>query len=330
MGNLFSLGAGGMVDISVSTGDEKNHLQPGRVLQLNGYDDPRYVIVKNQGINADFAAHGARYLCVNLNNYAFKTSDAFNLKHITEKKDGYGIQMYITDETIGDIETADIWEKAEAAEKEREQQEAADAAAHKKTLADLPGQFPHLHTRADKPKLADQALAAKNLKIELAAAFPRVKFSVTSSSFSMGDSVDVRWTDGPTSDQVGPIADRYQQGSFDGMEDLYTYNTNAFHEVFGGSKYVIAQRDCSNLPYETAAADQAAPTEPPAPIDTDQVTTTEPAAPTDTDSGVTFGEYKSHPTITLPTGRKGFTFGLTKARAILDHIGEIKTFAASA
>ena len=42
---------------------------------------------------------------------------------------------------------------------------------------------------------------------------------------------------------------------------------------------------------------------------------------------VTVGEYKGNPIITLPIGpRGGFTFGLTKARAILKYIEDIKSF----
>jgi hypothetical protein len=42
---------------------------------------------------------------------------------------------------------------------------------------------------------------------------------------------------------------------------------------------------------------------------------------------VTVGEYKGNPIITLPIGpRGGFTFGLTKARAILKYLDDIKAF----
>jgi hypothetical protein len=42
---------------------------------------------------------------------------------------------------------------------------------------------------------------------------------------------------------------------------------------------------------------------------------------------VTVGEYKGNPVITLPIGpRGGFTFGLTKARAIIKYLDDIKTF----
>ena len=39
------------------------------------------------------------------------------------------------------------------------------------------------------------------------------------------------------------------------------------------------------------------------------------------------GEFKGHPTLTLPNGSKyGFTFGLGKARAILDNLDAIRAF----
>jgi hypothetical protein len=42
---------------------------------------------------------------------------------------------------------------------------------------------------------------------------------------------------------------------------------------------------------------------------------------------VTIGEYKGNPIITLPIGpRGGFSFGLTKARAILKYLDDIKAF----
>jgi len=42
---------------------------------------------------------------------------------------------------------------------------------------------------------------------------------------------------------------------------------------------------------------------------------------------VTVGEYKGNPVITLPIGpRGGFSFGLTKARAILKYLEDIKAF----
>ena len=46
----------------------------------------------------------------------------------------------------------------------------------------------------------------------------------------------------------------------------------------------------------------------------------------ESDSGVQYGEYKGHATITLPYGNKGFSFGVTKAQAIIEYLEEIKKF----
>lgn len=90
----------------------------GTVLQLNGYDNPKYVIVKNLGINEQFASYGSRYLTVDLEEYTQLFHDSCSLKHIKEKTKG--IQMYITDEKLSSDETLDIWEKSEAKRKRLE------------------------------------------------------------------------------------------------------------------------------------------------------------------------------------------------------------------
>jgi hypothetical protein len=84
--------------------------------------------------------------------------------------------------------------------------------------------------------------AAKNLRIQLKRAFPGVKFRVTTSRFSMGNSMRVSWTDGPNADQVGAYANLYSAGSFDGMTDSYNYEDDAFTDAFGEAKYVQIER----------------------------------------------------------------------------------------
>jgi hypothetical protein len=87
------------------------------------------------------------------------------------------------------------------------------------------------------------AMCAAAIRVELKAAFPDVKFSVTSSTFSMGDSVNIRWTDGPAYDVIDAIISKYQYGHFDGMTDMYEYS----NRVAGipQAKYVHAQRSMS-------------------------------------------------------------------------------------
>lgn len=90
-------------------------------------------------------------------------------------------------------------------------------------------------------------VGAKNIRLELKANFPGVKFGVRTERFSMGDSIDVKWTDGPTSIQVDSIIQKYSAGSFDGMVDLYTYSHTDFTKKHGDAKYVMGQRSFSDF-----------------------------------------------------------------------------------
>ena len=96
-----------------------------------------------------------------------------------------------------------------------------------------------------KRQLTGAALTAKMIKKRLTALYPRIKFSVTSDTFSMGNSVDIRWTDGPTSEAVNAITKQYQYGNFDSMTDSYDYT--GIDPALGceGAKYVHCSRKTS-------------------------------------------------------------------------------------
>jgi predicted RNA methylase len=64
---------------------------------------------------------------------------------------------------------------------------------------------------------------AKLIRAALKRAFPDTKFSVRSSKYSMGSSIDVSWTDGPTRRMVETLAGQYHGSSFDGMIDLKSH-----------------------------------------------------------------------------------------------------------
>lgn len=64
------------------------------------------------------------------------------------------------------------------------------------------------------------------LRAGLAIAFPGIKFSVTTQTYSGGSSLHVRWTDGPTTKTVDRIAQRYSFKGFDGMVDCAFYDDN--------------------------------------------------------------------------------------------------------
>ncbi len=94
-----------------------------------------------------------------------------------------------------------------------------------------------------KGQTSNHAGASAAVKQELIAAFPGIKFSVTSSSYSMGDSVSISWADGPAVSEVEKISGKYQYGSFDGQQDLYE-TTNRRDDI-PQSKYVKESRSMS-------------------------------------------------------------------------------------
>lgn len=118
----------------------------------------------------------------------------------------------------------------------------------------------HLVTKDDRPEWASRRLAAENIRRELKKRFPKVKFKVTSESFSMGNSVDVKWTDGPTAKEVEAITNRHTAGTFDGMTDCYEYDRdNVFGDLFGTAKYVHCQREWTLSAVRRANGDESIP-----------------------------------------------------------------------
>jgi hypothetical protein len=69
---------------------------------------------------------------------------------------------------------------------------------------------------------------AKLVRNDLKKHFPQTKFSVRSSVYSMGSSIDVSWTDvswtdGPGTEQVNKVVKIYEGAGFDGSIDLKFY-----------------------------------------------------------------------------------------------------------
>jgi hypothetical protein len=89
--------------------------------------------------------------------------------------------------------------------------------------------------------------AAKAIRKELRTAFPATTFRVRSHKYSMGCSINVTWTNGPTQKQVAELTSKYSNGHFDGMVDCYEY---ANDDRPGGADYVFCTREYS----ETARA----------------------------------------------------------------------------
>jgi hypothetical protein len=105
------------------------------------------------------------------------------------------------------------------------------------------------------------AATAAEVRATLKIAFPKTKFSVVSSEYSMGSSIDVRWTDGPTGKQVDAILDCFEGAGFDGMTDSKTYRGPSMwrgRRVIWGADYVHGSRSESAITLKVAAQQVAA------------------------------------------------------------------------
>ena len=95
----------------------------------------------------------------------------------------------------------------------------------------------------NKGKSSSHAAAASSVKSELMTAYPGIKFSVKSDSFSGGNSISIHWEDGPTTKEVEAISQKYQYGHFNGMDDIYEYSNE--REDIPQVKYVSESRHMS-------------------------------------------------------------------------------------
>ena len=101
--------------------------------------------------------------------------------------------------------------------------------------------------------LSSRINATKNIRIELDKVFPGLIFSIKSESYSGGDSINVNWTDGASSEEVEKIVKKYEQGHFDGMNDIYEFTDRAFTKLFGGVKYLFCNRAVSPKRFQQVA-----------------------------------------------------------------------------
>lgn len=144
----------------------------------------------------------------------------------------------VLDEVVGGNEICAAVAHATAVE-EAKRRAAADAKAERAAeVARLRADPAYAHLEQDRG--TGSAVVAKNIRTELKRAFPGVKFSVRKDGY---DCVRVRWNDAPSEKEVEAITKRYQEGYFDGMEDMYVYAETPWTEVFGGIRFVFANQE---------------------------------------------------------------------------------------
>jgi hypothetical protein len=86
---------------------------------------------------------------------------------------------------------------------------------------------------------------AKFVRAALKETFPGVKFSVKSSVYAGGASINIAYTDGPSASQVEAVAQAFQGAYFDGMTDYKgrNYNTLDGQAVRFGADFIFVKRN---------------------------------------------------------------------------------------
>lgn len=88
------------------------------------------------------------------------------------------------------------------------------------------------------------AETAKLVRAALKESFPGIKFSVTSSVYSGGASINVKYKDGPTYDEVKAVVGNFEGAYFDGSIDYqgFVYNSLDGEEVSFGANFIFVNR----------------------------------------------------------------------------------------
>lgn len=103
-------------------------------------------------------------------------------------------------------------------------------------------------------------LTAKDIRKELKAAFPNIKFSVRSEKLQgYVSSVDVEWFDGPTLFNVQDLLAKYQLGHMVHMED--TYDIDCYNPDINQVFYVSTQRIMSQQAKEIICKEVSDPSD---------------------------------------------------------------------
>ena len=102
------------------------------------------------------------------------------------------------------------------------------------------------------------AETAKLVRAALKESFPGIRFSVRSSTYSMGASINISYTNGPTYDAVKNVVAMFEGAYFDGMTDYKGYNYSSLDgvETSFGANYIFVNREFT-LEVMQAAVQQA-------------------------------------------------------------------------
>lgn len=158
-------------------------------------------------------------------------------RYIQPKSKKFGIGKYYDDAMLKVsaqvvAEHTELADKSEIEDKfKRNAKEEADA----KETESMPARFPHLAQNQKQ----DQSATKKNILADLKSNFPGIRFSGRKEYY---DCYSFSWNDGPTEQQVTDVIKKFEDHKTDSTGDFRDMDPSSFNKVFGGFKYVSANR----------------------------------------------------------------------------------------
>lgn len=89
----------------------------------------------------------------------------------------------------------------------------------------------------------EAAMVASLIRKELKEKFPNIKFNVRSENYTGGNSVNIEYTDEIPEAEIEKVVEKYKDGYFDGMTDMYEYKET--EDNHPRAKYVFVRRNMS-------------------------------------------------------------------------------------
>jgi hypothetical protein len=239
---MYELGKKGLVKIDVPANSLKNNLTPGAVLHWGGnmgFPAQKFAVIRREE-----SSFGVYYDTIGLEDYSTHRVEGYSIKAETDQSVWHAQHFFLTEQKLSADELLELIDRNKAkkiADEATVTQEVNAFRADVDRLRKLDNGL----AQSSETMYAGQVLAAKNIRKELKAAFPKTKFTVRSESYTGGDNINVGWTDGPTVEQVEKITQKYSGGSFDGMTDSYNSSRTPWTEVYGSTKYLFENRHYS-------------------------------------------------------------------------------------
>lgn len=163
-----------------------------------------------------------------------------------------GMQWKIFDEIASADEIAEKLAYAAITEAAKKAAQTCEDEAFAKKVVQLKSSVEYAHLQQSNGKYGNGSkLVAVNIRTELKAVFPSIRFSVRMDGYNC---VNISWEDGPKKDEVEEVISKYKEGYFNSMEDIYEYDRSPWTEVFGGVKYLFTTREASPALIQRAIA----------------------------------------------------------------------------